>query len=62
MNRPVESHSGAREKIIAGPYHNFSPYAPRSRRRKRRKGGNIGRVSPHYPTSMIVWLIEQVRF
>jgi len=32
--KPVESHSGARETIIAGPYHNFIPYAPRSRRRR----------------------------
>jgi len=30
--RSIESHSGARETIIAGPYHYFVPYAPRSRR------------------------------
>ena len=44
--RPVESHSGARETIIAGPYHNIIPYAPRSRRRRSREGGNMGEGCP----------------
>jgi len=43
--RPVESHSGLRETIIARPYHNLRliPYAPRSRRQRHREGGNVGR-------------------
>jgi len=35
--RPVESHSGAQETIIAELYHNLIPYAPR---------GNVGRGVP----------------
>jgi len=35
--RPVDSHSGARETIIEGPYHNLIPNTPRLRRRRRRK-------------------------
>ena len=51
--RIVESHSGARETIIAGPYHNLIPYAPRPRRgRRRREEGNVRRVSPHHPTGV----------
>jgi len=38
LSMPVESHSGARETIIAGPYHNLIQYAPRSRHRRRREG------------------------
>ena len=44
--RPVESHSEARETIIAVPYHNPITYALKSRRRRHRGGG----VSSHYPT------------
>ena len=48
--RPVESHSGARENIIAGPYPPIL-YVLRSRRRRRQGGGNAWReVSPHHPT------------
>jgi len=47
-SRPVEGHSGAQETIIAGPYHNLIRQAPRSRLRRRREGGNVGRVSPHH--------------
>ena len=37
-SRPVESHSGAaRETIIGGPYHNLILYAPRSRRRRKKR-------------------------
>jgi len=46
ISRPVESHSGAWGNHIVGPYHNLIPEAPRSRRRKRRKGGNLGRGVP----------------
>ena len=50
--RPVESHIGARENIIAGPYH--TPHSvcieietPKaSRGSKRGEGGNVGRVVP----------------
>ena len=31
LNRPIESHNGARETIIMGPYRNLILYAPRSR-------------------------------
>jgi len=47
--RPVESYSGARENIIAGPYHTpLILYVLRSRRRsrRRREGGNVGRGVP----------------
>ena len=46
--RPVESHSRARENIIAGPNHHPSPilYVLRSRRRMHREGGNVGRGVP----------------
>jgi len=51
MARPVESHCGARETIIAGPYHNLIPYAPRSRRRTA-EGFQMeetwGGVTPHH--------------
>jgi len=52
MLRPVESHSGARENIITGPYYPAPIlYVFRSRRQRRREGGNVGReVSPHNPT------------
>jgi len=55
MIRPVESHSGARENIITGPYHPPPPilHVLRSRHRRRREGGNVGRlgeVSPHHQT------------
>ena len=39
--RPVENHTGARETIIAGTYHNLIPYALRSRRRMCREGENM---------------------
>jgi len=53
--RPVESHSGARETIIAAPYHNLTLYAPKTRRPRRRnfgveKGGNVRGVPTHHPT------------
>jgi len=41
--RPVESHRGAPETNIAGPYQDLILYAPRSRRRRCREGGNVGR-------------------
>ena len=50
--RPVESRSGARENIIAGPYH--SPILYRSRRRRRREGGNVGRGVPS-PSDLGFW-------
>jgi len=46
--RPVESHSGARETLSWGP-HNLIPYAPRSKR-QRRKRKETGGVSPHHLT------------
>ena len=46
-NRPVESHSGARETDIAGPYHNLIPYAPH---RSIQREETWIRVSPHHPT------------
>jgi len=48
-SRPVESYSGAQETLIAVPYHNFIPYAPRLRRQKRREGRNMGRGVPSPP-------------
>jgi len=54
VHRPVESYIGARETIIAGPCHNRIPYAPRSRRRRRRDGVEREEtwegMSPHRPT------------
>ena len=46
--RPVESHSGARETIIAGAYHNLIPHGPRWRRISTfsRQGENVGRGGP----------------
>jgi len=43
--RPVKSHSGAREIIIAGPHHNLIPYAPRSRRRSSLSGVRGGALA-----------------
>ena len=53
--RPVESHSGARETILAGPYHNLQPHSVGAEIEtpealERREGGNVGGVSPHHPT------------
>jgi len=49
--RPIESHGGARETIVAGPYHNLIPYASRSIRRMCRGEEETWReVSPHHPT------------
>jgi len=48
--KPVESNSGARETIVAGPYHNLIPYTPRSKRQMRREGETWGGLSPHHPT------------
>jgi len=46
-DRPVESHNGALENIIEGPI-TPSPvlYVLRSRHRRRREGGNVGRGVP----------------
>ena len=43
ITRPVESHSGARENIIAGPYPSPILYVLISRRRR---GANVGRGIP----------------
>jgi len=50
-SRPVESHSGARENIIAGPYH-VPPilYVLRSRREGVEREETWGEASPHHPT------------
>jgi len=52
-SRPVESHSGARETIIAGPYHNDTT-SFRMRRDRDAEGverdETCGGLSPHHPT------------
>jgi len=53
QTRPVERRSRARENILAGPYHNRILWGPKSRHRRRRdrgREGNMGVMSPHYPT------------
>jgi len=48
--RPVESHSGARETIIAGPYHNLIPYMRRDREAEGVEEETSEGMSPHHPT------------
>ena len=49
--RPIESYNGARPgNHYRGPYHNLISYAPRSRRRRHREGGTMGRSVPHHLT------------
>ena len=57
-SRSVESHSGARETLIAGPYHNLIPYAPRSNFGVKREE-TWGGVSPHHPTRGLDRLVER---
>jgi len=49
-SKPVESRSGARETMLAWPYHKLNISFPIYRRPDRRKHGYWGRVSPHHPT------------
>ena len=46
ITRPIESHNGARETILVGPYHNFRTCWEQGTEKEETWGG----VSPHHPT------------